>query len=160
MIILGIDPGTATTGYGVIKKLKNDFEVLAYGIISTPKGLPAESRLLEQYNDIVTLLKQFKPEVCGIEKLFYTTNQKTVMAVSQARGMILLALAQHGIPIVELTPLQVKNYLTGYGKSDKKSMQKMIKQSLHLTSIPKPDDAADALAIAYCTSLLSTKLYI
>jgi crossover junction endodeoxyribonuclease RuvC len=153
MVILGIDPGTATTGYGVVKKQGDTFQALAYGVILTSKTRTDAERLTELAKDLRQIIKKYKPAVCGVEKLFFTTNQKTVMTVSQGRGVVLLTLQELGVELVELTPLQVKNTLTGYGKADKKQMQYMIKKTLNLKTVPKPDDAADALAIAVCAGL-------
>jgi len=156
MIILGIDPGTATTGYGVIKqnpKRKDEFEILDFGVITTKKTLSEAGRLAILATDLSAILKQFRPERVGVEKLFFTTNQKTAMAVSQARGVMLLLCQQKKIPIFEFTPLQVKSTLCGYGKADKRQVQLMVKQAFKLKSLPKPDDAADALAIALCAGL-------
>lgn len=155
MIILGIDPGTATTGFGIIKKnpKQSNFEVLDFGVISTPKENTEAERLEIIAEDLKALIKKFKPERIGIEKLFFTNNQKTAMAVSQARGVALLICQQSKLDIFEFTPLQVKNYLCGNGQADKKQVQFMVKQTFKLERIPKPDDAADALAIALCTAL-------
>ncbi len=159
MIILGIDPGTATTGFACIEKVSGQEKcsVLDFGIISTPKQLPDSERLTHLYQDVSELIKTYKPERAGVEKLFFSTNSKTAMTVSQARGVVLLALALHTIPILEFTPLQVKSTICGYGKADKKQVQHMVQVSFNLKSIPKPDDAADALAIALCTAFKSTK---
>jgi crossover junction endodeoxyribonuclease RuvC len=159
MIILGIDPGTATTGFGIIKKVprQNDFEVLDFGVIATPKT-DSEARRLEIIaEDLTAIIKQFKPERIGIEKLFFTNNQKTAMAVSQARGVALLVCQQAKLKIFEFTPLQVKSYLCGNGQADKRQVQFMVKQTFKLDRLPKPDDAADALAIALCAAL-ATKI--
>jgi crossover junction endodeoxyribonuclease RuvC len=153
MIILGIDPGTATTGFGVIKKLTNGkFEVLDFGVLATAKTKSDSERLLEIYQDLGHIIKKYKPQVACVEKLFFTTNQKTAMTVSQARGVVLLLLTQNGIPTQEFTPLQVKSIICGYGKARKDQVQRVVKSSLGLKSIPKPDDAADALAIAMCAA--------
>jgi crossover junction endodeoxyribonuclease RuvC len=157
MIILGIDPGTATTGYGVIKqnpKRKEELEILDFGVITTKKGLSDASRLAVLAQDLTAIIKQFKPQRVGVERLFFTSNQKTAMTVSQARGVVLLLCQQKNIPIFEFTPLQVKSTLCGYGKADKQQVQLMVKQAFKLKSLPKPDDAADALAIALCAGLI------
>jgi crossover junction endodeoxyribonuclease RuvC len=161
MIILGIDPGTATTGYGIIKqnpKNKGQFEILDFGIIATKKNLSDAKRLTILAEDLQELIKKFKPQRAGVERLFFTSNQKTAMTVSQARGVTLLTLEQHRVPIFEFTPLQVKSTLCGYGKAEKKQVQFMVKQTFGLKQIPKPDDAADALAIALCAGLAKTSL--
>lgn len=150
MIILGIDPGTATTGFGIIKQTKNQPELVDFGVISTKKTLSDAERLEILANDISELLKKYKPDAVGVEKLFFTTNQKTVMTVSQARGAVLLILQQHRIPIFEFTPLQVKSFICGYGKAEKKQVQYIVQKTFKLKTVPKPDDAADALAIALC----------
>lgn len=154
MIILGIDPGTATTGFGIIEQSKNktQHQILEFGVISTSKLDSDEERLKILYQDISVLIKKYKPEKVGIEKLFFTNNKTTAMTVSQARGVVLLACALSNIEVKEFTPLQVKNILCGYGKADKKQVQFMIKQTFNLKITPKPDDAADALAIALCAA--------
>ena len=154
MVIIGIDPGTATTGFGVIEKIKSStFKVLDFGVISTPKSATDGERLKILADDIALLIKKYKPDVAGVEKIFFTTNQKTVITVAQARGVILLNLEQYNIPIQEYTPLQVKSTICGYGKADKKQVQFMVKKTFNLKTVPKPDDAADALAIALCAGL-------
>jgi crossover junction endodeoxyribonuclease RuvC len=156
MIILGIDPGTATTGYAVIKqhpKHREEFEILDFGVITTKKDLSDASRLEVLSADLKEIIKKFQPDRAGVERLFFANNQKTAMTVSQARGVILLLCQQKNIPIFEFTPLQVKSTLCGYGKADKRQVQLMVKQAFRLKSLPKPDDAADALAIALCAAL-------
>jgi crossover junction endodeoxyribonuclease RuvC len=150
MTILGIDPGTATTGYGIISstKRKDEYELVDFGVITTKANIPDASRLAMLAEDLIEIIKQHKPAAIGVEKLFFTTNQKTVMTVSQARGVVLLIAEQHNIPIFEFTPLQVKNFICGYGKAEKKQVQYIVQKTFKLKSIPKPDDAADALAIA------------
>lgn len=152
MTILGIDPGTATTGYGVIATTKRsgEFELVNFGIIETKKDLSDAQRLEILADDFKNLIGQYNPAAVGVEKLFLTTNQKTVMTVSQARGVILLIAQQHKIPILEFTPLQVKNFICGYGKASKSQVQYIVQKTFKLKSPPKPDDAADALAIALC----------
>ncbi|MBI5530758.1 MAG: crossover junction endodeoxyribonuclease RuvC [Candidatus Doudnabacteria bacterium] len=154
MIILGIDPGTATTGFGIIKqdKTKNGFGILDFGVIATEKTLSDAERLNILGNDLEEILKKFKPDAVGIEKLFFTTNQKTVMTVSQARGVVLYLTQKYKLPIFEFTPLQVKSFICGYGKADKKQVQYVVQKTFQLKKIPKPDDAADALAIALCAA--------
>ncbi len=154
MIILGIDPGTATTGYALIKKLKNNvFEILDFGVITTKKTLSDSKRLLVLQKDLQKLIKKYKPELAGVEKLYFESNAKTAMAVSQARGVTLLTLEKNGIELKEFTPLQVKSSICGYGKADKKQVQYMVQKTFGMRSMPKPDDAADALAIALCASM-------
>jgi crossover junction endodeoxyribonuclease RuvC len=151
-VILGIDPGLADTGYGVILKENNDLKLLDYGSIKTKKGLGIARRLVIIEKEIKALIKKHKPDIAGIEELFFCRNVTTAMAVGQARGVVMLNLEKSNLPIIELTPLQVKQGITGYGKADKKQIQFMVKAVLKLDSIPKPDDAADALAIAICAS--------
>jgi len=154
MVILGIDPGTATTGYGIISSTvkKDEFRLVNFGVISTKKNLTDAERLEILAKDLEFLIKKYNPDVVGVEKLFLTTNQKTVMTVSQARGVVLLVCQKHKIPILEFTPLQVKNFVCGYGKAEKKQVQYIVQKTFKLKSIPKPDDAADALAIALCAA--------
>jgi crossover junction endodeoxyribonuclease RuvC len=152
MTILGIDPGTATTGYGIIKTTKRagEYELLDFGIVATSKELSDAERLEILAGDLKDLIKKYKPEAVGVEKLYFENNQKTVMTVSQARGVVLLTAQQHHLSIFEFTPLQVKNFICGYGKADKKQVQFIVQQTFKLKKAPKPDDAADALAIALC----------
>ena len=154
MTILGIDPGTATTGYGIIRSTKRsgEFELADFGVILTDKKLKDAERLEILAKDLNQIIKKYKPDVVGVEKLFLTTNQKTVMTVSQARGAVLLTAQQYNIPILEFTPLQVKNFICGYGKAEKKQVQYIVQKTFRLKSVPKPDDAADALAIALCAA--------
>jgi crossover junction endodeoxyribonuclease RuvC len=153
MIVLGIDPGTASTGYGVIKRLKPDkklgsFECLEYGVIKTlPQHSPPE-RLKKLNNDLSRLIKKHQPELLVIEHLFFFKNLKTVIPVSQASGVILLTAAKNNLPVHGFTPPQVKLAIAGSGKAEKKDIQKKVKKIFKLKEIPKPDDAADALAIA------------
>ncbi len=150
MIVLGIDPGYATVGYGILQYEKNRFTPLAFGAITTPAGLPFSRRLEMIYDDINKLIEKFSPDVLSIEELFFTTNAKTGIAVAQARGVILLAAQKAGIPCFEYTPLQVKSAVTGYGKAEKKQVQELTRCILALDKVPKPDDTADALALAIC----------
>lgn len=152
MKILGIDPGTATTGFGLIDKEGQKLTKLDYGVISTPKTMPMPERLQMLYEDLTELVKSSKPESVAVEKLFFTNNITTAMSVSQARGVVLLVAQQQKLKIAEYTPLQVKMSVTGYGQAEKKQVQEMVKRILKLSVIPKPDDAADALAIAICHS--------
>lgn len=147
MVILGIDPGFAIIGYGVIEK-DRDIKVVDYGVITTPKDDNITKRLETSYNAIVALIDKFKPDAIAIEELFYFKNQTTIINVAQARGIIVLACAQSKIPIYEYTPLQVKQAITGNGRAEKKQIQFMVTNILGLAKVPKPDDAADALAIA------------
>ena len=150
MVILGLDPGTATTGYGVIRVLGNRFQMLEYGIISTPAKTPMEKRLEMIYDNLQELLQKWQPDQAAVEELFFNQNITTAITVGQARGVLLLCCAQNNVPLAEYTPLQVKQALVGYGRADKKQIQQMVKMFLNLADIPKPDDAADALEIAMC----------
>lgn len=151
MLVIGIDPGTATTGYGIVEENdKNEIRAVEYGIVSTTAGVPAEIRLLEIYQKINEILLLHRPDCGAVEKLFFQRNVTTAIAVGQARGVILLSLAQAGLPVNEYTPNEVKQAVTGYGAADKMQVQEMVRTLLNLKSIPKPDDAADALAIAIC----------
>jgi crossover junction endodeoxyribonuclease RuvC len=151
MLVLGIDPGTATTGYGLVRDTSNgDLEVVAYGVVTTPKNTPPESRLLEIYNQISDLVSLHRPETAAVEKLFFQRNVTTALAVGQAKGVILLVLAQNKLLVSEYTPMEVKQAVAGYGGADKNQVQQMVKAILHLNEIPRPDDAADALAVAIC----------
>lgn len=153
-IILGIDPGFASIGYGAIHVEAGQSTALAYGCLHTQAVLPFSKRLSKIFNDITKLIATIVPDAVGVEKLFFEKNTKTAIEVSHARGVILLAIEQAGIPLVECTPLQVKLASTGYGKADKRQVQKMVTSILRLKEIPKPDDTADALAIALCTSTM------
>jgi crossover junction endodeoxyribonuclease RuvC len=148
MKIIGIDPGTATTGWAIIEQIGDKILPLAYGHISTAKENSDDSRILEVSCNLDELIKKYHPEEAAIESLFFFKNQKTVIQVAQSRGAILLTLRQNSIRIASYTPLQVKQALTGYGRAEKKQMQQMVKNILHLKEIPKPDDVADALAVA------------
>ena len=152
MIILGIDPGTATTGFGIIEYNKNQPALVDFGVISTTKDLTDAERLEILANDLEEIIKKSRPKAVGVEKLFLTTNQKTVMTVSQARGVVLLVCQNNKIPIFEFTPLQIKNFICGYGKAEKKQVQYVVQKTFKLKTPPKPDDAADALAIALCAA--------
>jgi crossover junction endodeoxyribonuclease RuvC len=150
MIILGIDPGLATVGYGVIKSENNKFATIAYGAIITPPRTPVHERLQTIYEKARDLISCYGPDDLAIEELFYNTNQKTVIPVCEARGVLLLCAHQNGLDISEYTPLQVKQSVVGYGRAEKIQVQTMVKNILRLEKLPKPDDAADALAIAIC----------
>ena len=150
MRILGIDPGYAIVGYGVLEYEKNKFYPLEFGAVTTEAHTDFQHRLMEVYDGVDDVIKRTKPDALAIEKLFFTTNQKTVIQVAQARGVILLAAAQNGIPVYEYTPLQIKQSVTGYGKAIKTQVQDMTKRILRLEKVPKPDDTADRLAVAIC----------
>ena len=148
VIILGIDPGVGIVGYGVITSVRGVASPLGHGVITTEAGMPLPDRLMVIYRDMNVLIDQFKPHAAAVEQLFYKNNQKTVIQVAEARGVILLALRERGVETFEYTPLQVKMALTGYGQATKKQMMEMTRLRLKLPEVPKPDDAADALAIA------------
>lgn len=157
MKILGIDPGYGIVGYGIIYST-TFIETIDYGVVSTPKELSLPERLEVIYSSIESLILSYKPDVVAIEELFYFRNQTTVIPVAEARGVILLACRKNGVPIYEYTPLQIKQALTGVGRAEKQQVQFMVKSILGLDSIPKPDDAADALAVAICHSQINPLL--
>ncbi|MEZ4516608.1 MAG: crossover junction endodeoxyribonuclease RuvC [Chloroflexota bacterium] len=148
MRILGLDPGTATTGYGVIDVEDGRMTVVDYGVITTPPDDSPATRLQSIYQELEDLLTQYKPATAGVEQVFFGRNITTAIAVGQARGVLLLALANAEIPIGEYSPPKIKESVTGYGKADKAQVQLMVRQLLDLTETPRPDDAADALAVA------------
>ncbi len=148
MIIFGIDPGIATTGFGVIGLENGICARVDSGVITTHKDLSHSERLTILYGDLKELITKYQPEQAAVERLFFSTNVTTAMTVGEARGVVLLVLQQAKIPIFEYTPLQVKQGITGYGKATKRQVQEMVKARLKLNAIPRPDDAADALAIA------------
>ena len=151
MAVIGIDPGTALTGYGIVEENSNgDLIALGFGVIETSKNTASHSRLLTIYTELEDVLSLYRPESSAVERLFFQKNTKTALAVGQARGVILLSLAKAGIEISEYNPVEIKQAITGYGQASKKQMQEMVKILLRLDSIPQPDDAADALAIAIC----------
>lgn len=150
MRILGIDPGYAIVGYGVLDYDNVKFDVINYGAITTDAKTPFAKRLREIYEDMNSLLEKFSPDALSVEKLYFNTNITTGIDVAEARGVILLSAAMREIPIYEYTPLQVKVAVTGYGRAEKHRMQEMTRNILRLKSVPKPDDTADALAIAIC----------
>jgi crossover junction endodeoxyribonuclease RuvC len=157
-LALGIDPGTATTGYGLVR-LAPDGELVAvkYGVILTPKDDSAPARLEMIYDQLSDLIREYQPETAAVEKLFFSRNVTTALAVGQARGVVMLALQKAGIESFEYTPKEIKNAVAGYGGADKRQVQEMVRALLQLDSIPKPDDAADALAVAI--THLNTKRY-
>ena len=150
MVILGIDPGVATVGYGVVDCRSGNFRCLEYGCITTPAHTLLEARLSEIYDGICELINRHRPDCMSVEELFFQNNQKTAVDVAQARGVVLLAANKLHVPIYEYTPLQVKSAVVGYGRAEKQQVMYMVRQYLHLTETPKPDDAADAIAIAIC----------
>ncbi|MDR3559375.1 MAG: crossover junction endodeoxyribonuclease RuvC [Candidatus Pacebacteria bacterium] len=148
--VLGIDPGTATTGWAIVEENSGQTKAVAYGHISTDKGNSPENRLCEICNDLVEIIKKYRPAEAAIEELFFFKNQKTVISVAQSRGAVLLTLRQNNVRIASYTPLQVKQALTGYGRAEKKQIQLMTKSIMNLAELPRPDDTADAIAIALC----------
>lgn len=151
MIVMGIDPGLATVGFGIVHSVVGkDMKAVEYGAVLTEAGMKVEDRLLEIYENVDELCKTFRPDAAAVEKLYFNTNEKTAINVSQARGVIILALRKNNVPIFEYTPLQIKQALTGYGRAEKKQIMYMVKTILKLHEEPKPDDTADALAAAIC----------
>ncbi len=150
MLTLGIDPGTTKVGFGLVEEESRGLVPLTYGCLLTKSGSPKESKLEAIYKGLKGLITKYRPSVLAIEKLFFNTNTKTAIAVGEGRGIALLAAAEMDIPVVEYSPLEIKLAITGYGKAEKKQIQHMVKNLLRLPEIPKPDDAADALAVAIC----------
>ncbi len=153
MRILGIDPGTGITGFGVIDVDGQKYKMVDAGVIRTKPHTPDDERLEIICDSVADIIKTNKPEVVSIEKLFFQTNVSTAMSVSQARGVVMLVARQNKLPIYEYTPLQIKQAITGYGKADKQQVQEMVKVLLKLKEVPKPDDCADALAAAICCAM-------
>lgn len=157
MRILGIDPGTGILGFGVVDvpdKGSGKFVMVDAGVIRTPPHTPHDERLEDIFNSLTEIIKANKPDACSVEKLFFSKNITTAMTVAEARGVVLLVARQHGVPIFEYTPPQIKQTLTGYGKADKKQVQEMVRVQLGLTEVPKPDDCADALAAAMTHAIM------
>ena len=152
MKILGIDPGMAIVGYGLIEVEGDNIQLLASGSIQTDKNLPDSKRLLEVYNDLSTIVQKYQPDCASVEELFFFKNQKTVIPVAEARGVILTVLEKFEIPTFGYTPMVVKQVLTGYGRADKKEVEQMVRISLESENLPKLDDTVDAIAIAICHS--------
>jgi len=151
MLVIGIDPGTATTGYGLVQENPDgSLTVVDFGVILTPAELPMPERLLELFKRLSDVLLLHRPQSAAVEKLFFQRNVRTALSVGQGRGVALLALAQAGLPVSEYTPLEVKQAVVGYGGADKNQVQQMVRALLDLPEIPQPDDAADALAVAIC----------
>ena len=150
MVILGIDPGVAIVGYGVVECVSGNFRCLEYGCITTPAHTLLEDRLSEIYDGMAELIARHRPDCMSIEELFFNNNQKTAVDVAQARGVILPAAENKGINTFEYTPLQIKQSVVGYGRAEKQQVMYMVRQYLHMKETPKPDDAADAIAIAIC----------
>lgn len=155
MRIIGIDPGTGILGFGVIDAEQGRSKLITAGVITTPAHTPLDVRLEEIFDGLTEIIAETNPEVMSIEKLFFARNVTTAMSVSHARGVAMLAGRKARLPIAEYTPMQIKQTLTGYGKADKKQMQEMVRQHLGLKEIPKPDDAADALAAAITFQMMS-----
>ena len=156
MRILGIDPGYAIVGFGILDADGGKVQMLRCGAIHTPAGVPMPMRLLQIQEDLETLIHRFSPDELAIEELFFNTNVTTGIGVAQARGVILAAAARLGVPVFEYTPSQVKQAVVGYGKAEKRQVMEMTRRILSLTSVPKPDDAADAVAVALCHARSST----
>ena len=148
MIVLGIDPGTAAMGYGIVESAGGRLRAVDHGVLSTSPDLGLPDRLLAVHERVVSLLAAHAPAVVAVERLFFSRNAQTAFAVGQARGVVLLAAAQHGVPVVEATPNEVKSAVAGYGAADKEQVQRMVQVVLGMAELPRPDDAADALAIA------------
>ena len=158
MRILGIDPGYATIGFGLIEGERAQYRMVTYGAITTPAGLPLSKRLYQIDRDMEELIGQLKPDVISVEELFFNTNITTGIAVAHGRGVILCTAEKLGVPIYEYTPMQVKQAVVGYGLAEKKQVMDMTRRLLHLNAVPRPDDAADALAIAICHARSATSL--
>ena len=150
IVILGVDPGIAITGYGVVRQNRDVLEPVTYGVITTPAGWSLSRRLQHLYHELLALAETYHPAEASVEELFFARNARTALSVGHARGVILLALADAGLPTYEYTPLQVKQAVTGYGRASKEQMQEMVRLLLQLQAIPQPDDAADGLAMAIC----------
>lgn len=158
MRILGIDPGTGIMGFGVVDvsdKSGQTFTMVEAGVVRTPPHTPHDERLEDIFNSLTEIIEHTKPDACSVEKLFFSKNITTAMTVAEARGVALLVARQHQVPIYEYTPPQIKQTLTGYGKADKKQVQEMVRLQLNLKEVPKPDDCADALAVAITHALMS-----
>ncbi|MFC2037829.1 crossover junction endodeoxyribonuclease RuvC [Chloroflexota bacterium] len=150
MLVLGIDPGTAITGYGLVCEDEAGLSLVDYGVITTPSGQPLSGRLQTIYQGLTDTIRRHQPEVAAVEELFFSRNVRTALSVGHARGVTLLALADARLPIYEYKPLQVKQTVAGYGGADKRQVQEMVRMLLQLDGVPQPDDAADAVAVAIC----------
>lgn len=159
MRILGIDPGYAIVGYGIVDCVGISFSVVGCGAITTAADIPFPKRLEDIYSDMLSVIDKYKPDCLAIERLYFNTNTTTAIDVAQARGVILLAAQQRGLAVNEYTPLQVKQAVTGYGRAEKHQVMEMVKSILHLKAVPKPDDTADALALAVCHGHYSGSAY-
>lgn len=150
MLILGIDPGTAITGYGLVREDDNELALVGYGTITTPAGQALPQRLQAIFRGLTDVIREYQPEAAAVEELFFSRNARTALVVGHARGVSLLAIAESGLPIYEYKPLEVKQAVAGYGGADKHQVQEMVRMLLHLDHVPRPDDAADAVAVAVC----------
>jgi crossover junction endodeoxyribonuclease RuvC len=150
MRVLGIDPGTAITGYAIVEETEGRLQLVVIGVITTPAKTPLPSRLQQIYGELAQIVATHQPDSSAVEELFFSRNARTAMSVGHARGVTLLALADAGLPIVEYTPMQIKQAVTGYGNAGKHQVQEMVRMLLNLDDVPKPDDAADAAAVAIC----------
>lgn len=150
MVILGIDPGYAIVGIGIIEYIGNKFRVIHYDAITTDAGVPTPLRLKKIYQEVTRYIDEYKPDAVSVEELFFNSNQKTAIHVAQARGAIITAVVNKNVDLYEYTPLQIKQAVTGYGRADKNQIQQMVKMMLNLNAVPKPDDVADGLAAAIC----------
>ena len=158
MRILGLDPGIATVGFGIVDTEKNRQKLVSCGVITTPAHTPLSSRLDQIYTDLEELIRVYRPDAMSVEELFFNTNITTGISVAHGRGVILLCAYRCGLSVFEYTPLQVKRAVVGYGRAEKKQVQDMVRRILNLPSVPKPDDAADAVALALCHARSSTSL--
>ena len=150
MRVLGIDPGTAITGYAIVEEVGGNLRLVDIGVVNIPAKTPLPSRLQQIYAGLSEVIAKYNPTASAVEQLFFSRNVRTAMSVGQARGVTLLALADAGLPIAEYTPMQIKQAVTGYGSADKRQVQEMVRMLLSLRDIPRPDDAADAAAVAIC----------
>jgi crossover junction endodeoxyribonuclease RuvC len=150
MRVLGIDPGTATTGYAIVEETKGRLKLITIGVITTPAKTPLPSRLQQIYRELEEIVSEHQPDASAVEELFFSRNARTAMSVGHARGVTLLALADADLDIAEYTPMQIKQAVTGYGNADKHQVQEMVRMLLNLDAVPRPDDAADAAAVAIC----------
>jgi len=151
MLVLGIDPGIAITGYGLVQTgPRNDYQCVGFGVVTTPAKMDDSQRLKILFDELTRLISQFEPDTSAVEKLFFQKNVRTAISVGQARGVAMLTLSQAELPVKEYTPNEIKQTVCGYGNADKRQVQRMVQTLLHLKDLPKPDDAADALAVAIC----------
>lgn len=150
MLVLGIDPGTAITGYGLVREDKEGLALVRCGVITTPAGQPLPKRLQAIYCGLMAIIGEHRPDQAAVEELFFSRNVRTALSVGQARGVVLLAAAEAGLPLYEYKPLEVKQTVAGYGGADKRQVQEMVRLLLNLERVPEPDDAADAVAVAVC----------